>query len=40
MENQIKNRTGDQTEKRLRRGNIMWRKEKIRRKRKKTENQT
>ena len=35
-----KNRIGDQTEKRLRRGNITWRKEKVRRKRKKTKNQT
>jgi hypothetical protein len=37
MENQIKNRTGDETEKRLRRGNITWRKEKSKTQKKKTE---
>jgi hypothetical protein len=40
MENQIKNRTGDQTEKRLRRGNITWRKEKSKTQKKKNGNQT
>jgi hypothetical protein len=40
MENRIKNKTGDQTKKRLRRGNIAWRKEKSKTQKKKTKNQT